>query len=248
MPVHNWSNIEAGIFHHFHHAWIEELTRSLNRSVLPPDHYALAEQMAGGLGPDVVTLQDLAADGGERYSEHPDAEQTTALAEPQVAITAQTRMDFYRRKQSSITIRHVSGDSVVAVIEIVSPGNKSKTFAMQKFAEKAAELIGQDIHLLIVDVNLPTKRDPNGVHGEIWELLDGSTYTAPPDKPLTMVSYEAADEVKAYIEPVAVGDTLIDMPLFLRRRRHVLVPMEQTYMNAIDVMPRRWRDVLEKGE
>src|SRR6267378_3876706 len=56
MPVHDWTRVEAGIFHHFHHEWISEIARALNRGLLPPDHYALAEQIAGGLGPDVLTL------------------------------------------------------------------------------------------------------------------------------------------------------------------------------------------------
>jgi len=56
MPIHDWSRADAGTFHDFHHAWIEEIKRALNR-VLPKDHYALAEQLAGGFGPDVLTLQ-----------------------------------------------------------------------------------------------------------------------------------------------------------------------------------------------
>src|SRR5690242_20728435 len=57
MPVHHWKGVEAGIFHAFHHGWIEEISRSLNRGLLPPDYYALPEQIAGGLGPDVLTLR-----------------------------------------------------------------------------------------------------------------------------------------------------------------------------------------------
>jgi hypothetical protein len=26
MPVHDWPRVEAGIFHAFHHGWIEEIT------------------------------------------------------------------------------------------------------------------------------------------------------------------------------------------------------------------------------
>jgi hypothetical protein len=48
MGIHDWSRVDDGIFHHFHYAWIEELTRSLNAGVLPPDYYALAEQHAAG--------------------------------------------------------------------------------------------------------------------------------------------------------------------------------------------------------
>jgi len=51
MPVHDWTRVEAGIFHDFHHAWIEEIKRALNRGLLPPDYYALAEQIASGREP-----------------------------------------------------------------------------------------------------------------------------------------------------------------------------------------------------
>ena len=61
MPVHDWTRVDAGIFHHFHHAWIEEISRTLNAGLLPADYYALAQQFAGGFGPDVLTLQAPAA-------------------------------------------------------------------------------------------------------------------------------------------------------------------------------------------
>ena len=57
MPIHDWSRVDAGIFHDFHHAWIEEIKRLLNDGVLPSDHYALAEQHTSHFGPDVLTLQ-----------------------------------------------------------------------------------------------------------------------------------------------------------------------------------------------
>ena len=57
MPIHDWTKVDAGIFHDFHHAWIEQIKRLLNGGVLPPDHYALAEQHTSHFGPDVLTLQ-----------------------------------------------------------------------------------------------------------------------------------------------------------------------------------------------
>ena len=57
VPIHDWTRVEAGIFHHFHHSWIEEIARTLNRDILPGDYYAMAEQFASGFGPDVLTLQ-----------------------------------------------------------------------------------------------------------------------------------------------------------------------------------------------
>src|SRR5207247_6476085 len=57
MPVHDWNRVTAGTFHDFHLAWIAELRRTLNGGLLPQGYYALAEQVAGEIIPDVLTLQ-----------------------------------------------------------------------------------------------------------------------------------------------------------------------------------------------
>jgi hypothetical protein len=44
MPAQDWTKVDAGIFHAFHHEWITEIGRALNRGILPPDYYALPEQ------------------------------------------------------------------------------------------------------------------------------------------------------------------------------------------------------------
>lgn len=62
-----------------------------------------------------------------------------------------------------------------------------------------------------------------------------------------MVSYSAGDLKRALIEPVAVGDTLPEMPLFLEPERYVLVPLEATYQAAFEAVPQRWREVLATG-
>jgi hypothetical protein len=247
MPVHDWSNIEAGIFHDFHHAWIEELKRALNTGVLPDDHYALAEQHAAGFGPDVLTLQSM-QDNESEPSAVTAAENsggTVLLAPPKVAVIAETDMEFYRRKQNAVVVRHVSGDRIVAIVEVVSAGNKSGRNAIRSFVEKAAELLDRRIHLLILDLHPPGPRDPQGIHGVIWEEITGQEYTAPADKPLTLAAYESALTVRAYVQPLAIGERLTDMPLFLEPGAHVPVPLEATYQSAFAALPRRWRNVLE---
>jgi hypothetical protein len=42
-----------------------------------------------------------------------------------------------------------------------------------------------------------------------------------------------------------VGDTLIDMPLYLHPGRYVAVPLEETYRLVFESVPRRWRAILE---
>jgi hypothetical protein len=249
MPVHDWTRVEAGIFHAFHHDWITELARALNRGVLPADYYALPEQFAAGFGPDVLTLQgsgDDNGDGGAEPSGAPPAAGTAVrVAAPRPQPTAETDMAFYRRKQKVIAVRHVSGDRIVAIVEIVSPGNKAARNPLRAFVRKAAELLDNDIHLLIIDLFPPGKRDPDGIHSEIWQEIAGQEYTPPPDKPLTLASYETGNAVRAYVVHLAVGEALTDMPLFLEPGQDVTVPLEATYNAAFAEVPRRWRRVLE---
>src|SRR4051812_18897162 len=56
MPIHDWTRVRAGKFHHFHQRWIGALGDALNNGGLPPGYFALSEQQAGGPLPDVVTL------------------------------------------------------------------------------------------------------------------------------------------------------------------------------------------------
>jgi len=242
MPVHDWSRVDARIFHAFHHGWIEELSRALNRGVLPPDYYALPEQFAGGFGPDVLTLTAPQNDEGDgTASERKDRNGGLLVAQPKMAPTAETDLEFYRRKQTPVVVRHVSGDRVVALIEVVSPGNKSSRHALRSFIEKAADFLDKRIHLLIADLLPPGPRDPHGIHAAIWEEVTGQGYVPPQGKPLTLVAYESALTVRAYVRPIDVGGTLPD----LEPNGCVDVPMQRTYQTAFAEMPLRWRRVLE---
>jgi hypothetical protein len=244
MPIHDWTRVEAGIFHAFHHRWISAISDVLNAGALPNDYYALPEQQAAGFGPDVLTLQTESEHGGDDVGSS-GGTATIVQARPQTLFTAETDAEFYRRKKSSVVVRHVSGDRIVAMLEIVSPGNKAGTHAMRAFVEKACELLEHRIHLLIVDPFPPGKRDPDGIHAAIWEQVQDEPFKPPEGKPLTLVAYECDLTTRAYIEPVALGEPLPDMPLFLEPHGHVRVPLETTYNAAFEAMPRRWRSVLE---
>jgi hypothetical protein len=89
MPVHDWSRVGAGTFHDFHCGWIVEIRNALNNGLLPTDHYAMAEQIVGNLGPDVLTLQVIGPDGGGAAGEVRGAT-AVSLAPPKVRFTATT--------------------------------------------------------------------------------------------------------------------------------------------------------------
>ncbi len=252
MPIHDWSRVDAGIFHDFHHAWIEQIKRLLNSGVLPPDHYAMAEQHTSHFGPDVLTLQsksfgDPDQDEQESFSNGSRSnDRGVIVSTPKARLAGETDLEFYRRKQNVVAVRHVSGDRLVAVVEIVSPGNKSSQGAFRKFVDKAVELLNQDIHLLILDLIAPTRRDPNGIHGAIWEALTDEEFKAPSAKPLTLAAYEAEPGVRAFVEALAVGDALPEMPLFLKAGGHVPVAVESTYTSAWEAVPLRWQSVIAR--
>ena len=77
------------------------------------------------------------------------------VSRPKARLAGETDLEFYRRKQNVVAVRHVSGDRLVAIVEIVSPGNKSSQAVFRKFVDKAVDLLSQDIHLLILDLIPP---------------------------------------------------------------------------------------------
>lgn len=251
MPIHDWTRVHAGTFHDFHQTWIVELKRALNAGRLPEGFYAQAEQVTGGFEPDVLTL------AGSVVNEHAEAlyaatrgSGTVAVAEkpPRVRVHATAEMDCYARKASTVAIRHVSDHRVVAIIEIVSPGNKSSRHALGQFVKMAVEMLEAGVHLLIVDLLPPGTFDPQGIHGVIWAERAGEAFIPPPGLPLTLVAYVAGAEVhQAWVEPTAAGATLIDMPLFLETDRYVPTPLEMTYQSAWEAVPEIWRRKLEGG-
>jgi hypothetical protein len=242
MPMHDWTKVAAGIYHAFRHRWISAISDLLNTGLLPKEYYALPEQQAAGFGPDVLTLQspEVPDTGGGEGA----ATATMLEARPQTRFVAEADAEFYRRKKSAIVVRHVSGDRIVAMVEIVSPGNKANRHAIRAFVDKACELLEHRIHLLIVDPFPPGPRDPNGIHAAIWQEVQDEPFELPPDKPLTLVSYECDLTTRAFIETIAVGDALPDMALFLVANGCIKVPLETAYQTAFAFMPDRWRRVL----
>jgi hypothetical protein len=163
MPMHDWTRVEAAIYHAYHHKWISEISRALNRGLLPEDLYALPEQQAAGFSPDVRTLQVANATLV--------ADVTIATrAKPTTNHHARIATEFHRRMKSSIAVRHLSGDRIVAIIEVLSPGNKNNAHAFRSLVERACKSLEHRIHLLLIDPFPPRRHDPDGIHAAIWSM------------------------------------------------------------------------------
>jgi hypothetical protein len=247
MPIHDWTRVDPGIFHHFHHTWITEIQRALNRGLLPPEYYALAEQIAGGLGPDVIALQGPAPTNGSAFPREPSGGIALAESPPRVAFRRRSEMDQYAAKAKAVVIRHKSGHDVIAVVEIVSPGNKNSRHGLRALVDKAVELLRAGVHLLVIDLFPPSVRDPQGIHKAIWDEIEDQPFELPADKLLTLAAYSGGPCPEMFVQPVAVGQTLPDMPLFLTPDVYINVPLEATYQAAWADVPSFWQDVLTAG-
>src|SRR5215203_5404859 len=108
MPVHDWSKVEAGVFHDFHHELITAVKHTLNSGVLPEGYYAMADQVVGPGHPDVVGLQRRPPANNAPTAS--GAGQAAALlAAPTVhhEDAADPKRRVARRKR--VSVRHVTG-------------------------------------------------------------------------------------------------------------------------------------------
>jgi len=188
MPIHDWTRVEAGIFHAFHHDWITEISRALNRGLLPNEYYALPEQIVGDFGPDVLTLHTTPAPA----ESWPSGGIALETAPPQVDLRIRSESGRYAAKAKAVVIRHVSHHRIIAMIEIVSPGNMSSQTALNAFVRKAREALAAGVHLSLIDLFPPGKRDPAGIHQVVWGEDCGEEYALPSEKQLTCVSISPA--------------------------------------------------------
>lgn len=241
MPMHDWTRVRAGVHHNFHVLWMSAITHRLNAGLLPAGFFAMAEQIIGGPETDVVTLQT-----GTRPRPPAGANSGTsaAVARPQTRFVLPLDADRYARKAHRVAVRHELGE-VVAVIELVSPGYKDRLHALRSFVDKAVDLLFQGVNLLIVDPFPPGPFDPQGLPQAIGTSFTGPPFELPPDKPLTLTAFQASPTVTAYVEVIAVGDRLPNMPLFLYEDHYVNVPLEETYEATWHLLPPQIRGLLE---
>ena len=242
MPIHDWTRVDAGTFHNFHFRWVAAICDALNAGRLPKSCFAMAEQVVGRPEGDAVTLEieggkDLAADGGG----------TATAVQPRTAFVLPAEVKVVRaRKANRVAVRHRLGEVMLAVASKSSRLATERLHAIRAFAEKGADLIWQGVNLLVVDLFPPGPRDPQGVHPLIWSEITDHSFSLPPDKPLTLAAYQSEPIKTAYVEPVAVGDRLPEMPLFLRGEWHIGTPLEETYQTTWNVMPWPIKRLFEK--
>ena len=111
---------------------------------------------------------------------------------PRVSLCENIDAESYARRQRSVVVRHISDDRIVALIEILSPGNKSSYKEFRTFLAKAVDAsLSGGITCCWSTCNrgqLAIRTEYTRSSVPSWEV---TTKPSPPDKHLTLVAYDA---------------------------------------------------------
>lgn len=243
MPIHNWTRVPSGLFHDFRQTWSIQIKVALNAGILPKGYSALVEQRTGPREGDVLAIENRSR---SRRPKPGDSGGLLTQERPSARMTYRTTKEIYAGRANRIAVKHHLGRTV-AVIEIISPGNKDSRAAVRDFVDKAIDFMRSGVHLLLVDLFPPTPRDPLGMHKLLWDEISDEPFAFPTGKDRLLASYEMGAEKAAFVEPVAVGDVLPRMALFVAEGMHVKVPLETTYQAAWEACPEDLRVAVETG-
>jgi hypothetical protein len=127
------------------------------------------------------------------------------------------------------------GAHLVAVVELVSPGNKDAPDSRRAFAAKCAAYLQRGVGLVVADV--VTEKHFN-LHDELIRLLElPDQFRFAEEAHLYATAYRPArrdgrNEIDIWAVPLSVGETLPMLPLALRTGPSVPLDLEVTYTDA----------------
>ncbi|MEO2090099.1 MAG: DUF4058 domain-containing protein [Gemmataceae bacterium] len=206
----------------FHANWATRLADQITERL--PVGFTVEElsHPSGGVEIDVATYQDDGTEDPLRSDwQPPPADQTADVVFPE-----QHEVKVYRT---------TGGRTLVAAVELVSPGNKDRATERRAFAAKCAGYLYAGVGLIVVDV--VTERTAN-LHNEIVRVMDGGPGLLLPEPGgLYAVAYrpvvrDGGSTVDQWVRPLAVGGPLPELPLRLAGDYFVPVDFEAAYQEA----------------
>jgi Protein of unknown function (DUF4058) len=244
MPIHDWSQVDAGVFHGFHTRWVARLVETL-MPLLPAGYYAEAEQHAAERIADV--LAPSIGETPDRISGGTGTVKAAVLESPRSAEHRTGRRRREKPRPRHVAIRHVTGHRVVALFEIVSPGNKDRRRHVDAFIDKAEMAIVGGVHVAVVDLFPSTAIAPFGLPSAIWRRFERKSIQPPTERPVTFGSFVGRNPPDAFFDYRAVGESLPSIPLFLTDDDYLELPLESTYQATFDHGPPYLRDKLSQA-
>lgn len=219
-----------------HGGWPMVLTATLNQ-ILPPKYQvgpfinigSLIEIDTAAYELDVGD-DTLVATGGAVVAA---AATIWAPPAPSLAVPAVwSGVDTYE-----VRIYDVSEEQeLVAAVELVSPSNKDRPATRRTFVSKCASLLQAGVSVVVIDV--VTDRDAN-LYAELLESIGQSDPSLPSPPPgiyavsLRTRAAKSGQAVEAWYHPLAVGQNLPTLPLWLAERLSVPLELEAIYERTL---------------
>jgi hypothetical protein len=131
MPLHDWTRVPSGLFHDFYQSWSIRIKDALNAGRLPSGVVALVEQRSGPREPEILAIESRA----RRRRWDADVGGVATMEPPATQIVQRSNKEIYAGRANRIVVRHHLG-RIIAVIEILSPGNKDTRAALRDFVDE----------------------------------------------------------------------------------------------------------------
>jgi hypothetical protein len=226
----------------FHSAWPTLIILAMNRWL--PRRYAAEPRIHWGASVeiDVATYEEDEVDLVARREEESNGGgvATAVWAPPRPTLTVAT--DLPSQDEYEVQVYDTKeGHRLVAVVEIVSPSNKDRPEHRRAFVAKCAALLQEKVSVTIID--LITTRHFN-LYGDLLELIGQTDPALSPEAPAL---YAAACRgthrneswlLETWMYPLAVGQPLPTIPLWLADNLAVPLELEATYEETCRVLRR----------
>ena len=140
--------IERRSWEGFHGLWAAALVEQLNEEVLGEDYYADMQVHVGSqVEVDVATLEESSREQGRAGSAA--ATVAPAWAPPATSLVLSTVFP----DDIEVQVLHTAaGKTLVAAIELVSPGNKDRAEARRAFVAKCVSYLTRGVGLIVEDI------------------------------------------------------------------------------------------------
>jgi hypothetical protein len=217
MNLHDWSGVPS-VFWSFRGSWLVHLSEALNNGALSAAHYAMTWDY----------VNDLKTG---RYVRDPHPGSDRSFTEHRLCRT--------------VEVLSASDHRTVAQIEILTPQMKRSAAGVAEFTRKVCESVDAGVHVVVIDVLPPTRRDRGGIHAAVMKALGEAQVTRRGGR--AFASYRAGPRLAVQAEQIAVGDRVPNLPLFLTPDESVELPLAATYAAAYRGVPGCWKEAIERN-
>lgn len=201
-------------WHSFHNSWATYISSQLN-ALLPEGYFAEAN-VQYGVEIDVAAFEEAAANPTAAAWTPPAPQQSVPLELTEAVV----EVGIFSR---------TGGPTLAAAVELVSPANKDRQTHRDAIVSKCASYLQAGVGLVLVDVVTDRSAD---LHQELLKRLGvadvkhGSPLYAAAYRPVERAGATALD---IWHTPIAIGQPLPTLPLWLRGGLCLPVELEATY-------------------